>query len=533
MERRRSASRPPFSRWTSAEKKLGWCVPAAFAAWFLLLPSAWADGLDEVRARGVLIWGADQEGGGPYVYPRDDDPSVVTGYEVELAALIAAELGVEAQFFQGNWDKLPDLLRAGQMDIVLNGYELSAERSEVMTASKPYYVYGLQLLVRSGSALDWSALGKPTDPKLRIGVLTGSAADTLATDSLGAAAEIVRYDGNTDCMREVENEKLDATLQDTPIVAFYSPRFPKLVPSGAPLGEGQYVIYARKGEQRLTGEIDRALMKLHERGQLQSLYRKYGMWNAQQSKLDDLIGVPGGAPAVTSNEEPITATPRKRGWAVVRDYSGILLQSAGMTVLLSVLSFPLAVLLGLAVALGRVYGPRWLRSLLAVYVEVLRGTPLMLQLYFLFFLLPEIGLRPSAIPTAIAGLAVNYSAYESEIYRAGLGAVPEGQSEAGAALGMSRWQVIRHIVIPQATRVVIPPVVNDFVALFKDTSVCSVITIVELTKRYSVLSMSTQATVELMVLTAVLYLAMSVPLSLASRRLEARLDPKRKKRQPQ
>ncbi|MBK6518943.1 MAG: amino acid ABC transporter permease [Polyangiaceae bacterium] len=126
--------------------------------------------------------------------------------------------------------------------------------------------------------------------------------------------------------------------------------------------------------------------------------------------------------------------------------------------------------------------------------------------------------------TAIVGLAVNYSAYEAEIYRAGLGAVPTSQIEAAEALGMTRRQAIARVVLPQATRVVIPPVVNDFVALFKDTSVCSVITIVELTKRYSVLSMSTQATLELMGMTAALYLAMSLPLSYASRRIEARLD---------
>jgi polar amino acid transport system substrate-binding protein len=125
--------------------------------------------------------------------------------------------------------------------------------------------------------------------------------------------------------------------------------------------------------------------------------------------------------------------------------------------------------------------------------------------------------------TAILGLAINYSAYESEIYRAGLQAIPKGQMEAALSLGMSRVLALRRIVVPQAVRIVIPPVVNDFIALFKDTSVCSVVTIVELTKRFSVLSMSTQATVELMGMTAVLYLMMSYPMSIVSRRIEKRL----------
>ena len=118
---------------------------------------------------------------------------------------------------------------------------------------------------------------------------------------------------------------------------------------------------------------------------------------------------------------------------------------------------------------------------------------------------------------------MNYSAYESEIYRAGLQAIPKGQMEAALSLGMSRSLALRRIIVPQAVRIVIPPVVNDFIALFKDTSVCSVVTIVELTKRFSVLSMSTQATLELMGMTALLYLLMSYPMSVIAQRVETRL----------
>ena len=122
------------------------------------------------------------------------------------------------------------------------------------------------------------------------------------------------------------------------------------------------------------------------------------------------------------------------------------------------------------------------------------------------------------------GLGLNYAAYEAENYRAGLLAVPRGQVEAALALGLTRWQMARSVVFPQAFRIVIPPVMNDFIALFKDTSVVSVITIVELTKRFSVLSQSTQATAELMIITAALYLMMSYPLSLLARRIERRLE---------
>jgi polar amino acid transport system substrate-binding protein len=194
-----------------------------------------------------------------------------------------------------------------------------------------------------------------------------------------------------------------------------------------------------------------------------------------------------------------------------------------MTILLAVVSFPIAIAIGILVAVGRLYGPGWLRVPLTAYVEFLRGTPLMLQLYFIFFVLPEVGVNIPAVATAIFGLAINYSAYESEIYRSGLQAIPHGQMEAALSLGMSRAQAIRQVVLPQAFRIVIPPVVNDFIALFKDTSVCSVITIIELTKQFSILSKSTLAVLEMMGMTALLYLAMSYPLSIVSRRIERHL----------
>jgi polar amino acid transport system substrate-binding protein len=148
----------------------------------------------------------------------------------------------------------------------------------------------------------------------------------------------------------------------------------------------------------------------------------------------------------------------------------------------------------------------------------------MLQLYAIFFLLPKVGLALPALVAAVAGLALNYSAYEAEIYRAGLKAVPPGQFEAALSLGMTKWQALRHVIVPQAVRLVMPPVTNDFIALFKDTSVCSVITVVELTKRYSVLALSTGRIVELAIVTALLYLAMSWPLALLSRWFEGQSE---------
>jgi polar amino acid transport system permease protein/polar amino acid transport system substrate-binding protein len=497
--------------------------------------AASADALADVRARGELVWGADQEGGGPYVYPRDDDPMEVTGFEVEIATRLAELLGVRARFFQSQWDKLPECLHTRKIDVILNGYERTAARLESMDATLPYFVYGLQLLARrdDASLAGWDDLAR-APRRRKVGVLVGSAAEGYLQSRSDLAIDVVPYDGNTDAMRETETGKIDATLQDTPIVAFYGTRFPRLRPVAGPVAPGHYVAYVRKGETGLVTALNEALIVLVRDGEIEGILRRYGLWAPAQEELRRIAeagrffgyarAADGEAPAATRPALPaVSASARPHGWEVVRRYGGVLLQSAGLTVVLSVLSFPLAIAAGLMIAIGRLHGPAWLRAPLAAYVEFLRGTPLMLQLYFIFFFLPEIGIAVPAFWTAILGLAVNYSAYESEIYRAGLQAIPPGQMEAALSLGMSRPLALRRVIVPQAVRIVIPPVVNDFIALFKDTSVCSVVTLVELTKRFSVLSQSTQATVELMILTAVLYLLMSAPLTLVSRRLERRL----------
>src|SRR5947209_9652213 len=119
------------------------------------------DALDEIHRRGTLIWGGDQEGGGPYVYPDERDPKVLRSFEVELAEMPADELHVKAQFQQGQWDKLP-LLLDGTIDVVLNGYELTPQRQRDFLCTRPYYAYGLQLLVRRDSPVrDWVGLEHP------------------------------------------------------------------------------------------------------------------------------------------------------------------------------------------------------------------------------------------------------------------------------------------------------------------------------------------------------------------------------------
>lgn len=476
--------------------------------------------LEAIKARGYFTWGGDLEGGGPFMWPDDQAPRGLAGVEAELAELLAQQLSkqtgltIAPQFAQGQWDTLPSILNTGRIDMVMNGYEWTAERAATVDTTIPYYVYELQLIVRDGSSIrsweDLRAGGRHT-----VAVLGGSSSETYVRANFHAAeVQPVLYDGNVNAMSDTQAGKVDATVQDLSIATFYHKEFPLLRFVDAPVEPGRYVILLRKDDEQLRDALNTAIVALRQNGALKALFARYDMWNATQEDLR-MLQLPK-VEAVASSGSRVSRFFAKHGV--------LLVQAAGMTVLLSVTAMPLAIILGLIIALTRLYGPRVLAIPASIYVEVIRGTPLMLQLFFIFFLLPSIGLNISAFPAAIMGLAINYSAYEAEIYRAGLQAVPPGQYEAALTLGMTRIMALRRIIVPQAVRMVMPPVTNDFIALFKDTSVCSVITVVELAKRYNIAVMNTPSDIlPLAAVTAILYLGMSYPLSLLSTRMERRL----------
>ncbi len=535
---------------TAGKVSLKVIVVLVFAA-FLVWPHTTQadDSLERIQQRGTLIWGADQEGGGPFVYPDPNNPTQLIGFEVELANLIAEHLGVTARFAQGQWDKLPDLLDRGDIDIVLNGYEWSHDRANRYGTSIPYYIYELQLLGRKTdtSLQSWDDLLKPKEGRnRRVSVLGGAAAQDYIERFSSDKIDIALFEGVTDAMEAVELglSGIDANLQDLPIWMFYADGFPQLHPIGPPVGRGYYVALTRKSDTDLLKAANHVILQTLQDGRLRRIFQKYRIWNETQAmrglETNSSGAFTGGISIPVSDNQKGTPEgtedyQKSGGWQVIRQRGGLLVKSAGMTVLLSVTAMPLAVLIGLLIALTRLYGASYFRIMATIYIELVRGTPLVLQLYLIYFLLPKLlnsiipglGSGIDAFSAAVAGLAINYSAYEAEIYRGGIQAIPKGQMEAALSLGMSRGLALRRVIIPQATRLVLPPMTNDFIALFKDTAVCSVITVVELSKQYYIQARSADAIVELGLLTALLYLAMSYPLSMLTYQMEKRLNNER------
>lgn len=464
----------------------------------------------------LLRWGGDASGGAPYIIERGPDrpPS---GFEADLAEYLAGRLGVPSRFVQKDWDMLPQDLARGDLDVILNGYEWLPERERKMASTIPYYVYRLQLIVAPGSAIrDWDDLRRDRSGRqLKIGVLSDSAAHRYVEKTYPSRdVQIIALsvEGSTGLMNMVKNGKLDATVQDNLAALYYvkqGHQFGDLRIVGPAIEPGYFVLYVRPDDVQLRQHLNDALRAAVHDGTLRRIAKKYGLWNDDQKELEN----------VADHWPPEMPEPEQ----TFSDYVLLLTRAACITILLALLAMPLAMLIGLLVAIGRLYGPRWLDWILLIYVELLRGTPVLMQLFVIYYLLPEIGVKIDAFWAGMLGLAINYSAYEAENYRAGLLAIPRGQMEAALALGMSKLTALRRIVVPQAVRLVIPPVTNDFISLFKDTSVCSVIAVVELTSRYRSLMVNhPQYMLRLGLVTALLYLLMSYPLSLAARRLEKR-----------
>jgi ectoine/hydroxyectoine ABC transporter permease protein EhuD len=205
------------------------------------------------------------------------------------------------------------------------------------------------------------------------------------------------------------------------------------------------------------------------------------------------------------------------------DYLPDLLRGALISVELTVSVMALSLVFGLVVALARLARPKAVRVAATTYVEVIRGTPCMLQLFYIYFVLPAFGINIPPFAAGVVGLTVNYSAYLSEVYRAGIQAVARSQVEAALALGMSRRLMMRLVILPQAIRIVVPPLGNYFISLFKDTALASTITVKELIFSGQIIAATNFQYFTIFTLAGIIYLALSYPGSLGVQYLERRL----------
>lgn len=461
------------------------------------------------NAQQVLRWGADPSGGAPYVFTDPGNPNQYIGYEKEMVDALAAAMDRKAEFVPSDWETLVSALQRGSFDVIVNGLEPTADRARLIIFSNPYYIFQLQLTVRR----DDERIHSLADCRNRV---VGTLANTAASRILQQEGIPLRgYPDPVGAYRDLELKRIDAVISDVPAEAFYARNNPNLKPAGEPFYRSPYVIGLRKGDEALKAQVDKGIEKIIADGTLEQILRKWGLWNDAQVELQAPIRA-----GRQSKPIPFEITSTSFNWRVALLRLG---RAALVTVLIAFGSMLIAIALAIPLAIGQSKGPRWLQLLCTIYIEFFRGTPVLIQLLFLYFGLPTIGLAMPGWLTAVVGLGLNYAAYESQVYRAALEAIPIGQWEAAYSLDMNPVLTFRRIIMPQAFRIALPPMTNDFVSLFKDTSIAFAISVWELATAYRELANASGQFLLLGLAVSLFYLAMSLPMAHLARKLERRL----------
>jgi len=446
-------------------------------------------------------------------------PDRVVGFDVEIAGLLAAGIGRSPEFLNVTFRSIDQSIVRGDADIGMSGIEDTPAHRATMAVTIPYYEFREVLSVRDADAATLHSLAD-----LR-GKTVGTLGDTIAYEILLRAerehgVRVVSYDDDVHPYSDLVIGRLDAVLLDNVLAERRHRTIRGFTVQPLTVAIGHYVGVLAPGNAPLRDSLNEILRGAMRDGRLESILRQWSVWNDDQPKLYQqlLAGVP--VPAVVGLDVSASVATVSK-WEATRRYLPSLLQASVVTILLSCLSMVLAVTIGVIIATGRVYGGRSVRTALTAYVELIRGTPILLQLFVLYYGLAS-AIRLPAFVAALLGLALNYAAYESEIYRSALEAISTGQLEAARTLGLTERQVLTLIRGPQAFRLALAPMTNDFVALLKDSSLVSVLTVLELTKQTQIFATNLGSWVIPGTLCAGLYLAMSLPLAAVARRLELR-----------
>lgn len=462
----------------------------------------------------VLRWGGDAEGGAPFVEADPANPALVRGFDVEIARLIAQGTGRTPHFTQVAWASIPQSVERGDVDVGMSGIEETPALRASHAVSRPYFEFREVLAVRAADSSRFHVLA---DLKgRRVGTLGSTGAYQLLLEAQREHGVVpVSYDDDVHPYTDLTVGRLDAVLLDHVIAERALRRTGGFVIQPVPIALGHYVAVFAARDSVLRDSADAVLLARMRDGSLEQVFRSWNVWDAQQAQWMQRVMTESAPVKGTA-----VASSRPAGSAIMT-YLPALVRGMLLTLVISVAAMLIAVLLGGAIAAGRVYGGSALRGVLATYVEVVRGTPVLLQLFVLYYGLSSV-VRLPAMLAAIIGLGLNYAAYESEIYRSALLAIPRAQLEAARTLGLGEWQAFRLVRGPQAFRLALAPMTNDFVALLKDSSLVSVITVVELTKQTAIYATNVGSWAIPGAVCAALYLVLSLPLSRLARSLEAR-----------
>lgn len=506
-----------------------WCL-----CWMAVGQSSAAaqNALAEIRQRGEIVFATEA------AYPPFEfiENGKIQGFDIDLGNAIGQELGVRVRWKNMEWSGVLGSLENRLADAILSGMTITEERKQKGYGfSRPYFLSGQAIVRRKGDR----AIRGPEDLKGRVIAVQIETTGQEAAEKLGLPPErIHKFKRLQDALLDVRNRRSDAAVGDLPALLDIIRKgyAAELEVAGDVFVQENVGIATRRGETELIAALNKALDAIITDGRYAQIFRRWidpTFTTAHVAGLDrvkdqgTLVAAAATPPPSAASATSAQASGSAFGirWPLLREALPWLLRGARMTLSLTLLALLIGIPVGLLIALARLSPFRPLSLVAMVYVEALRGTPLLMQIYVIYFVLPAFGVRVPEMVSAVTALSANAAAYIAEIFRAGIQSIDVGQMEAARALGMDYRGAMRWVILPQTMRRVLPPLTNEGVALLKDSSLVSVISIGELMMIGTQYATTTGSPTTIYLAVALFYLAMTLPLTYLVRRLEAQWQP--------
>lgn len=415
-------------------------------------------------------------------FSATDDQGNLVGFDADVAREVALRLGSQPVLVQTDWAGIQAGLQSRKYDLICGSMAITEPRLETMHFSLPYYVSGAQIFAREG--ID-SLEG------IRLGVTEDSTYERYIDEHPEQFPDvtIVRYGSEAESIAALNTDKIDGFISDRIVGGFYVQRSGRgnIVPFGDLLYEEACGIAARKESGELVHRVNTALFSMIQDGTYDRIYRR---WVGAPADTERLLRSWARHQEIIPDLEPTGEVREPRSPAFAESIGNmieLLGKGAVLTIILSLLTIVVSMVTGSLIGVGAVARGPVLRSISNGYVWIVRGTPLLVQLFIAYFGLATVVNRAAgfelmgAFGAALLALIVNTTAYNAETIRGGIMAVDTGQWDAAASIGMNRRLILRRIVLPQAFRSSLPSLGNNLVVLIKDTSLVGAITLIELT----------------------------------------------------
>lgn len=441
----------------------------------------------------------------PFVF--QDSSNQYTGIDMDLIKAIAEDQGFEIEITNPGFDAAINAVQSGQADGIIAGMSVTDARKETFDFSDSYYTANTILGVKESSTISsYEDLNGKT-----VGVKNGTASQTFLTENQSKYVYKIKTFSDAASMYDSLNTgSIDAVMDDEPVIKYSISQGQKLKTpiAGTPIGETAFAV--KKGSNpELLEKFNKGLANLKANGEFQKILDKYLASDSTTSS--------------TADETTI--------WGLLKNNYRQLLSGLGITLALALVSFAIAIVIGIIFGMFSVSPYKPLRLIAEIFVDVIRGIPLMILAAFIFWGIPNfiesLTGQQSPINDFVAGtiaLSLNSAAYIAEIVRGGIKAVPVGQMEASRSLGISYGKTMRKIVLPQATKLMLPNFVNQFVIALKDTTIVSAIGLVELFQTGKIIIARNYQSFKMYAILAVFYLVIITLLTRLAKRLEKRIQ---------